>query len=216
MIRLLSAAVVMFALLAGMASPSQAYPKPNPYPVSWQLKFDHAMPRRIVVTPAGSRTAQAYWYMRFTVTNLGKDEQKFLPVFELMTEAGDVIRSDKDVPDSVLTEIRLREKNRDLLTVNQIAGPIRVGVDQARDGVAVWKEPMVEMGRFRVFVGGLSGEATILKDSKGADVEKVGPDGKKSPVVMWKTLMMEYLMLGDDVRPGRDPLELVTEEWIMR
>ncbi|MFI5381607.1 MAG: hypothetical protein ACHRHE_20105, partial [Tepidisphaerales bacterium] len=137
-------------------------------------------------------------------------------VFELMTEPGDVIRSDKDIPDSVLTEIRIREKNRGLLTVNQIAGPLRVGVDQARDGVAVWKEPMIEMGRFKIFVGGLSGEAAILKDDKGVDVQKTTADGKKEPVVLWKSFMMEYLMLGDDVRPGHDPLELVSEDWVMR
>lgn len=216
MMRMLSAAVVISTMLVGMVSLSHAYPKPSPYPVSWQLKFEHAMPQRIVVTPAGSTAAQAYWYMQYTVTNLSKDEQKFLPVFELMTDDGDVIRSDRDIPDSVLAEVRIREKNRGLLTVNQIAGALRVGVDQARDGVAVWKEPKIEMGRFRIFVGGLSGEATILKDEKGVEVQKTAPDGKKEPVVLWKSFMMEYLMLGDHVRPGRDPLELVTEEWLMR
>ncbi len=216
MTRLISATIVMLVVLAGVVSLSQAYPKPNPYPVSWQLKFEHSMPQRIVVTPSGAKAAEAYWYMRYTVTNLSKDEQTFLPVFELMTGNGEVIRSDKDIPDSVLAEIRLREKNRGLLTVNQIAGSLRVGIDQARDGVAVWKEPMIEMGRFRIFVAGLSGEAQMLKDDKGVEVQKTAADGKKTPVVLWKTFMMEYLMLGDEVRPGHDPLELVTEDWLMR
>ncbi|MGA2499323.1 MAG: hypothetical protein ABSH20_16410 [Tepidisphaeraceae bacterium] len=216
MMRSISATIVISVVLAGVVSFSHAYPKPSPYPVSWQLKFEHSMPKRIVVTPSGSKVAEAYWYIRYTVTNPGKDEQRFLPVFELMTDNGDVIRSDNDIPDSVLAEIRIREKNRDLLTVNQIAGPLRVGVDQARDGVAVWQEPMIEMGRFRIFVAGLSGEAQIFKDDKGVEVQKTTADGKKEPVVLWKTFMMEYLMLSGGVRPGNDPLELVTEEWLMR
>ena len=63
---------------------------------------------------------------------------------------------------------------------------------------------------------GLSGEAQMLKDDKGVEVQKTTAGGKKEPVVLWKTFMMEYLMLGDDVRPGKDPLDLVTEEWLMR
>src|ERR1041384_1948066 len=38
------------------------YPKPSIYPVSWELKFTHGLPKRIVVEVPGSSTPQAFWY----------------------------------------------------------------------------------------------------------------------------------------------------------
>src|SRR5687768_8416143 len=92
--------VALLALLA-VAWPqpaAQAVPKPTPYPITWELKFDYQQPRRIVVEPRDGKGAQAFWYMVYTVKNLNKDEQKFFPMFELLTEEGDLIRSDLMVP----------------------------------------------------------------------------------------------------------------------
>jgi hypothetical protein len=208
----------------GLASLAHAYPKPSPYLISWQLKFDHRLPQRIVVTTPGELTATAYWYIRYAVMNPSQDQQNFLPVFEMLSDDGRVVRSDQAIPENVIKEIRMREKNRDLLSVDQMAGPLRIGIDQAKEGIAVWKEPQVRMGHFTIFAAGLSGEATILKDDKGEDVIRKDADGnpmkdpagKPLPVVLWKTWMMEYRMLGDESYPGNDPLELLHEEWIMR
>jgi hypothetical protein len=206
-------ACALTLLLAGLAG---AYPKPSPYPIAWQLRFDHETPRRIVVGEPGSPEVQAYWYMRYAVTNLSGSEQHFLPVFQMLLDDGRLLRSDEGVSDAVLREIRAAEKNRDLLSVHQIAGTVRVGIDQAREGIAVWREPKVRMGRFTIFVGGLSGEATILTDDQGRQVTQPDKDGKPAPVVLWKTFAMEYIMLGDELYPGRDPVELIHEEWVMR
>ena len=72
------------------------------------------------------------------------------------------------------------------------------------------------MGRFKIFVGGLSGESTQLKDDKGEVISKTTPDGKKQTIVLWKTLQIEYLMIGDDQFPGNDPVEQVERQWVMR
>jgi hypothetical protein len=100
--------------------------------------------------------------------------------------------------------------------MNQIPGVLRVGEDQAKDGVAIWKEPTPEMGRFKIFVGGLSGESTQLTDDKGQVVQQTTKDGKKETIVLWKTLQIEYHMIGDDRFPGNDPVELVEKQWVMR
>lgn len=200
----------------GVSLLASGYPKPNPYPLSWELRFEHGHPKRFVIAPKGAEQPQAYWYMTFTVTNTGSDEVKFLPVFEMLTEDGRVLRSDDNVPAVVLETIRIREKNRHLLSIADIAGPLRVGPDQARDGVAIWRESSAEMGHFSIFIKGLSGEATILRDEQGRQVVRPGPDGKPAPVVLWKTLQLRYHIAGDDRAPGHDVCELVDQEWIMR
>jgi hypothetical protein len=204
------------AALVCLGGAIYGYPRPSPYPIAWELNFEHSAPKRVVVTTRDTGTAQAFWYVTYTVTNLSKDEQKFLPVFELLSDDGKVIRSDADIPEVVLQTIRIREKAPDLRSVTQMAGIIRVGEDQAKEGVAVWREPDPRMGLFTIYVTGLSGEAVILKDDKGNTVEKQTPDGKKQPVVLWKTLQIRYHMVGDEKFPGNDVTELVDEQWIMR
>lgn len=203
----LNRVVLCLAGLLGLTAVAAGFPKPSPYPVSWELKFEHSKPKRIVVTPTGSAKPQAYWYMTYTVTNLGEQKQKFLPVFELMTEEGKVTRSDNNIPNAVLETIRVREKAPKLESVTEIGGIVLIGEDQARDGVAIWAEPKAEMGQFTIFVTGLSGEAVIVKDDK---------DEKKEPTVLRKTLQMDYHMPGDDKYPGVDVVETSSEQWIMR
>src|SRR5437588_12379146 len=92
---------VLFALFAslGLTRFGRAdYPKPSPYPISWELKFDHDMPQRIVVKAPGVAAPQAYWYLTYTVTNNTGQEQTFLPFFEMLTNDGKVIRSDNKIP----------------------------------------------------------------------------------------------------------------------
>src|SRR5262249_14738039 len=150
----------------------------------------------------GAAEPQAFWYMTYTVTNLSNQEQNYLPRFEMLTEDGRVIRSDDHITVEVLESIRRRERNLHLESVVEIAGTLRVGEDQARDGVAIWREPDPRMGRFSIFVAGLSGEAVILKDSKGEPITTSTADGQKRPVVLWKTLALDYHMAGDEKFPG--------------
>src|SRR5438270_807209 len=91
---LLLCAAGLFATLA-LAPAASAFPKPSVYPVAWQLKFDHSLPKRIVIKTPGSESPVAYWYMTFTIVNNTDEEQRFLPVFEMVTDDGKAIRSDK-------------------------------------------------------------------------------------------------------------------------
>lgn len=188
------------------------FPKPSLYPISWEIKFEHAAPRRVVVQLAGAPTPQAYWYMTYTVTNKTDKEQMFLPVFEMLTRDGQVIRSDKNIPASVFTVIKNREKKQFLEPFPTIAGELRIGEDQARDGVAIWPEPMPRMGQFSIFAGGLSGEAVILKNDNGEPMKN--SDGQ--PVILRKTLQLNYAVLGDEMHPGQNDVNENGSEWVMR
>ncbi|HVT90414.1 MAG TPA: hypothetical protein VHD56_16290 [Tepidisphaeraceae bacterium] len=188
------------------------FPKPSPYPITWELKFEHSLPKRVTVQVGNSSVPQAYWYMTYTVTNKTDKEQMFLPVFEMMTRDGQVIRSDKNIPASVFAVIKGREKKQFLEPFPTIAGELRVGEDQAKDGVAIWPEPMAKMGQFSIFCGGLSGEAVILKNDKGEQMK----DANGQLIIVRKTLQINFSIRGDDMHPGEDEVNETGTEWVMR
>ena len=220
---LVTAALGLSPLVAGVMFPghAMAYPKPSLYPISWELKFAHAAPKRIVVITPGTANPVAYWYMTYTVTNLTDKEQQFLPVFEMMTDSGKVIRSDdqKAIPSAVFDAIKKREKNRALEPIEKIGGRVLIGEDQARDGVAIWIEPTHRMGTFHIFAGGLSGETTFLKDGEevaAKDVNALSIADRKKLVTLHKSLEMTYQIAGDEIKPEEDAVLSKGEEWLMR
>lgn len=180
------------------------YPQPSQYPISWELDFTPGLPTRVVVVPEAGAQPQAYWYLTYNVVNRTGQEQTFLPVVELLTEDGRIIRSDKAIPKAVFDSIRQREGAKFLEQQHEIGGEIRLGDDEARDGVAIWREPAREMGRFSIFIQGLSGETTTV----------TGPDDK--PVILRKTLQLNYLVRGDDVFPGDDEVNENARLHVMR
>jgi hypothetical protein len=203
---------ILGGLILGLSPFASAYPQPSKYPVSWELKFEHEKPRRIVVETPGSRVPKAYWYMTYTVTNNTDSEQMFLPTFEMVTRSGKVIRSDRGVPKAAFDKIKSTTGNNLLETAVRIAGPLRVGEDQAKDGVAIWEEPEAEMGAFTVFVSGLAGESAALTTEDGQPVTSA--EGK--PLILFKTLQLDYVVSGDEVSPGVDPITKLSTNWIMR
>ncbi len=210
------AAVAMFmasplALAQETVARPGTFPIPSVYPKSWELKFEHGKPQRIVVeTTSGS--PQAFWYITYTVTNSSNQERPFLPILEFLTNDGRVIRSDDKIPPQAFNAVKQRERNQFLETQYAIGGDLRIGPDQAKEGVAIWAEPAAELGNFSIFVGGISGEFTFLKDTAGAEVKNT--DGK--PIILRKTLQLNYLVRGDEVYPGEDAVNENAKVWVMR
>src|SRR5688500_19520488 len=102
-------ALIAVALLIVALAPATSraeFPKPSPYPKTWELNFEHGKPKRIEVQDAKSNAPRAYWYMMYQVTNNTDNEQPFLPAFELVTEDGRVIRNDIKIPRVVFDEIK--------------------------------------------------------------------------------------------------------------
>ena len=202
------------------------YPKPSPYPKTWELKFEHGTPKRVVVTPPNTTVPRAYWYMTYTVTNKTNEDRAFLPVFEMVTKDGKIHRSQKDVPLQVFEHIKRQERAKYpfLEPYFKVAGTLRVGEDQAKDGVAIWPEPMSEMGNFSIYVSGMSGETVTMKMVNGKPV-KVKPENQalelkgvdeKDVIILRKTLQLNYVIYGDDVYPGLDQVNVQPEKWVMR
>ena len=193
----------VLGLVTAIVLPLRAadYPEPSPYPIAWEFAFEHKEPKRIVVSVPNSPTPKAYWYMPYTVTNEGEETQTYFPQFDLMTEDGKIVRARKDVPRAVFDKIRSIEQNNLMVPPTKVGGELQPGVDQARDSVAVWEEPDPDMGTFRIFVGGLSGEFVELKSQTTGEVLK---NAKGNPIVLRKTLQLTYSVNGDEVYPGED------------
>jgi hypothetical protein len=221
---------VLAALFFSTAPRAQAapdFPTPSPYPVAWELKFEHGTPHRIAVDVTDSTMPRAYWYMTYTVTNEGDKEQRFYPQIDLLTADGNVLHSDERTPKQVFEEIRLAVHNKFLEPYTSISGPIRLGPAEARDGVAVWPETQPRMEHFSVFITGLSGEAVIMKMIDGKLTKVDQPQDMYSPdkeddllknglTILRKTLQLNFFIRGDEVYPGEDQVNKDGEEWIMR
>jgi hypothetical protein len=203
---LLSLAVALLVFTAIAPFPAQAeYPKPSSYPISWELVFEHVKPKRITVQAPGDDHPVAYWYMTYhVINNTNKDRVLFYPVFELMTESGLVIRSDKDIAPAVFNSIKSLEHQLHFLQeANAIGGDLRQGEDQSKDGVAIWREPDPRMGTFSIFISGMSGESKVVKE-----------DDKD--VTLRKTLQLTYRSSADENHPGQGELAEVESQYVMR
>jgi hypothetical protein len=209
--RWFSSLIVCSLLLAGETARAGTFPEPSKYPISWELKFTHSLPKRVAVN-LPDKGAVAYWYVTYNVANLGDEEQQYLPTFEMVTNEGKVIPSDFAVPDKVFQKIKSIEGNDLLERMPQIAGPIHVGEDQSKDGVAIWQEPESRMGEFQIFVAGLSGESVPMKDADG----KPQNDASGNPVILHKTFEMDFVIYGDELYPDKDEVHAKTEKWVMR
>ncbi|QOV90542.1 hypothetical protein [Humisphaera borealis] len=200
------------------------YPEPSFYPVSWELNFRHQTPKRIVARTPGDLSPRAYWYMTYTVSNAGNEAAEFDPVFEMLADNGKTYRANRAIPNDVFEAIKKKEGIKLLESPKQITGIIKPGPEQAKDGVAIWPEPLKEMGTFSIFAAGLSGETVIMKK---VGAQYVAVDPKKAAeelkdvkdedrLLLRKQYSVTYRILGDDVAPGVDPIEKKGSKWVMR
>jgi hypothetical protein len=219
----LLAVLALLVPLAGIRA--EKAPEPSPYPITPELEFKAGTPKRIVVSAPGDLYPKAYWYLTYTVTNPNDKPFQYLPTFDLLDDAGKVHPSaNKTLPHEVFDAIKRREGNKLLEPMTKIEGDIQPGEDLARDGVAIWPEPMQRMGTFSIFAGGLTGEYVILKKSgdqwlpinpKNSAAELKGVD-EKDLKTLRKTLQLTYQVAGDEIRPGTDPIRLKSKQWVMR
>jgi hypothetical protein len=201
--RMLHACLIVSLLNLTAAVARAEFPTPSPYPIAWEFDFSSGTPTRIVVDDPATGVPQAYWYITYTVTNNTDQERMFLPVFEMLTEQGRVVRSDRNVPLEVFEVIKQREGRRFLEHALQIAGELRLGEDQAREGAAIWPEPEPAMRQFSIFVSGLSGETAQI-------------EAGESEITLRKTLRLDYSIRGDRVLPRPQDVIKTAQSWIMR
>jgi len=215
-ILLVGVAVVGLGTGAGRSAP-----KPSLVPVTWELDFEYSHPQPITLRLPGQERAQTYWYMLYTITNQTGKDRIFVPEFVLYTDTGEVLVSGEGVRSSVFQAIQKRHNRPLLLDKESITGRILQGEDNAREGVAIWRDFDPQARGFDVFVGGLSGERVTVKLPAPVKVTVMGPAGKKVQVVkteitLVKTLHLQYRLPGEATARDRTKVDPVGKAWVMR
>jgi len=181
------------------------YPQPSTFPASWELTATFAKPRRIIVQTPGDDAPKAYWYITYHVANNSdQDKVLFYPGFQMLTQDGQLIASDGiEVKPAVFAAVQDKEHIKFLQTATDIAGPLRQGEDQSKDGVAIWPEPDPRMGTFTIFASGFWGEAATVK---------VGND----TIILHKTLQQTFHLDSDAAHAAEGELVQQDSQYVMR
>jgi hypothetical protein len=209
------------AVLGLAASYAMTAPKPAELSTAWELEFNFKNPMPIQVPTPGAAKASTYWYLLYTVRNRTENDQIFVPEIVLYTDTGEIIRSGKGVPSGVFDAIAKRYNNPLLKDQTSIGGTIRQGEDNAKEGVAIFTDLDSKCGSFDVFVGGLSGEISIVTPPNPVPVPVTAKDGARTvenrdKIVLSKTLDLKFLMPGEAAARFSTPVVFVSKDWVMR
>jgi len=212
---------VGWALAAAGPPLGRSAPKPRIVPIRWELDFEHQTPQPITVVLRGENRPRTYWYLLYTVTNSTKADQIFVPSFVLYTDTGQVLHAGDKISTGVFAAIQKRHNNPHLRNIAAITGRILQGEDNARDGVAIWRDFDGRARAFDVFAGGLSGEQVKIKLPSPVQATAKDDQGKtvavtQSEAILSKTLQLQYTIPGEAPARARTGAKLLKKRWVMR
>jgi hypothetical protein len=195
--------LVVIATVACVAVTAAAwsYPKPAPVPYKWELSFESG-PLRLYVDP---NTRDSYWYFTYTVTNRTGKDQTWAPKIVLYTDAGEILDAGRDVPRNVTEDLLALMNNPFLEDQNTVLGDIYQGRENAKEGIVIWPARNLKVTEISLFISGISGETARVKNPINGN-----------EIILRKTLQRDYLVPGDALARGSQPVELISETWIMR
>ena len=196
-----------------------AGPEPSPTPVSWELDFEFEHPQRIEVQTRGHRQSTVYWYVVYRVTNPSARTQDFFPIFQLVTDKLQVIKTDMGISPVVFNAIRERHAltHPYLLPPSKVIGELKTGEDYTRESVAIWRANALDAQRFTIFVAGLSGETRFLRNpAHSGDDTNRGDESAEAHFTLRKTLELSYALPGSEHARGAVRPVFLSRRWIMR
>jgi hypothetical protein len=195
----------MIAFTAGLSSLAMAAPEPDAVPRRWELTFEPGPLRVVSVNVNGE--SRLYYVLTYKVVNKSGQEVLFAPSFDLVTGKGDVIRSGRNVPSSVTSDLIARQGNAMIQDQISILGEMGQGDPNAREGLVVFTAEDHQPGELSLFCAGFSGESTTVKPPAGSTAE---------PVVLRKTRHIRYAAPGLITSLGSRPLDVTERAWVMR
>lgn len=209
------------AVLAVSGIAVLAQPKPSPSSDAWQLDFD-CQPLQAIEVNVPGQGKHKYWFLRYTVTNHTKEDQVFVPEFVLYTDNGDTARGSRGVPPMVYDQIKKTFNDPLLKDQSAMMGKVLQGDDNAKSGVAIFRDFDGIAGEIHIFVGGLSGETAEVELPVAVQVRQINAKGdaetvSTKKVLLTRTLDMKYIFPGNPAaRSFRDPLSPKDKTWLMR
>src|SRR5690606_6125468 len=127
-------------------------------------------------------------------------DQLWAPSFVLFTDAGEILPAGRDVPTRVTEQLLDLMGNEFLEDQNTIIGTLLQGREHAKEVLVVWPARKLDVTEISLFIAGISGEtARVINPINGNEI------------ILRKTLQRDYLVPGNPVARGSDPLELVAE-----
>lgn len=206
-----AAQFVVVGLILAITAPAIAedraasYPEPNIVQSSWELDIKLNAPAVISVQIPDEPKPRLFNYITYTVTNRTGNDQLFVPDLNVLTDAGDLIQLNRNIPPLAFQKIKERLRNLLLESPTKIVGPILQGADNAKDGVAIWPVPDHNITSFKLFFGGLSGETHSVKDPVTGE-----------PKLLRKTLELSYETPGDEAHTHQKPFVFKSKTWVVR
>ena len=218
--------VAAVGLVVSPLAPAAPEPALVPPDGAWQLEIElHGDLQQTIVKLPGSDEAKSYWYLLYTITNNTGQDVVFYPQFELMTDTFRLHRSGVNVRRPVFEAIReLYDRTIPLLEPESMitgqAGPgqakgILQGQDNARDSVAIFQDYDPNATKIRVFIAGLSNETVTVELLSRPAAEEPGVKTAQK-VLLRKTLMLEYQIVGDAYNPQGRVALYRNRKWVMR
>ncbi|MEM6551312.1 MAG: hypothetical protein AAF750_04205 [Planctomycetota bacterium] len=208
--------------------PQGNFPTPALVSPSWKLDFTHETPDTLAVTVDGR--VRWYWYMPFSVTNRTPDPVFFVGRFTVLTDGGRVFTTNRAIPDDVFDAVKERLGNPLVIRLQQTAGVMLPGPDSQRDSVAIWPVPDEDVDRFSFFVAGVYGEVAQVPDpvtgspltqpitnpvTGEPELDEQG-NPRTEPVLVRRTLRLDYFSPGTPRRPQQVPITLTQKQDVMR
>jgi hypothetical protein len=215
------AAVILAAGLAALAWAQVNPPRPAPVSHAWQLDIQVEDLLPIQVQVAGETSPRVYWYLRYTVTNRTGADRVFVPQFDLYTDTGQLLRASQGVPSAVFHQIKQLHNDPLLEPMAGMAGKILQGADNAKSGVAIWRDFDPRAGAFDVFAGGLSGETIRVPLPVPITQTQTDPLGETTQVtrdalILSKSLQLHYRVPGEAQARSQHKAILDGRDWVMR
>jgi len=179
-------------------------PEPDPVPRRWQLEIEPG-PLRVASVQVRDSGPRPFLYMTYKVVNNSGEDLLFAPMFELSLGDGQVVRSGRDVPQSVTNELLAGMQDSFMQDQISVIGELLQGEENHKRGIVVWPLSGLAPDKVTVYAAGFSGETKTV----------IGPDGKQS-FVLRKTLRLDYSSPGSLVGQKAEPIPLREKTWIMR
>jgi hypothetical protein len=210
-------AITLCLLSAVSSQPAPVAIEPSAAPMTWELVFRFQDPQRVSVVVPGKAEPVVYWYMLYSVENLGEQEVDFYPEFELVTNTLKVVQSEIKVSPEAFRAVQRRADDPLLVTPERAIGKLLRGKDRARHSVALFRDFDPKTTSFTIFVGGLSGE---VKRVKNPAFDEGKPESRTNEryFTFRKTLSIPFKFPGSETtRASVIPDRLADkQQWIMR
>ncbi len=150
--------MLLLAAFTSIVQVGHGYPKATDRADRWQLRLDTGDLRFY----READTGVGYWTLVYEVTNETKENHRWIPQFDLVTDKGEIIPDGVGVPRSVQLAILAIYGDPLMLTQSDASGPLLQGEENAIRSVAIWKAGREDVREIQVFAGGVSGDTAEI------------------------------------------------------